>query len=289
VCWHVCWPVCWPVYVGSCCACRHMPCTADAAAAHKRHGSLRHVKHSAWLHCLGLPCNSQQASDTHLLPRCPAAVRAHQANSHAKKGWEQLTDAAVAALSAQRSGLVFLLWGRPAQEKGKVISRTRHHVLTCAHPSPLSASRVGDGTLAAAACAACCAVLHAVLCAVLCCSLEHELRAQVACITGRLVRPAVSMLCLASTSACCMHAQRDWGDSDRNSCGVLRRHVLNVPLSWSGPPLQGFVGCKHFSQANSYLAKEGMPPIDWQIDSISAQAQQAAAQQLRQQQQQRQQ
>jgi uracil-DNA glycosylase len=74
-------------------------------------------------------------------------VRAHNANSHAKQGWEQLTDAAVAALSQKRSGLVFLLWGKPAQDKGKVISRARHQVLTSAHPSPLSATRVGAQAL----------------------------------------------------------------------------------------------------------------------------------------------
>lgn len=77
-----------------------------------------------------------------LLLNAVLTVRAHSAASHAKKGWEKFTDAAIQELSGERSGLVFLLWGRYAQEKGKVIDRSRgHHVLTAAHPSGLSASR----------------------------------------------------------------------------------------------------------------------------------------------------
>ncbi len=60
--------------------------------------------------------------------------------SHAGKGWEAFTDRAIAELSARREGIVFLLWGRYAQQKGAVVDRSRHHVLTAAHPSPYSAS-----------------------------------------------------------------------------------------------------------------------------------------------------
>ena len=68
-------------------------------------------------------------------------VRAHNAASHAKKGWEKFTDQAIAKLSKERSGIVFILWGKYAQEKGKVIDAKKHHILTSAHPSGLSASR----------------------------------------------------------------------------------------------------------------------------------------------------
>jgi uracil-DNA glycosylase len=60
--------------------------------------------------------------------------------SHAGKGWERFTDRAIAELSERREGIVFLLWGRYAQQKGAVVDRARHHVLTTTHPSPLSAS-----------------------------------------------------------------------------------------------------------------------------------------------------
>jgi uracil-DNA glycosylase len=60
--------------------------------------------------------------------------------SHAGKGWERFTDRAIRELSERREGIVFLLWGRYAQQKGRIVDTTRHHVLTTAHPSPLSAS-----------------------------------------------------------------------------------------------------------------------------------------------------
>ena len=60
--------------------------------------------------------------------------------SHAGKGWERFTDRAIRELSERREGIVFLLWGRYAQQKGAVVDTTRHHVLTAAHPSPYSAS-----------------------------------------------------------------------------------------------------------------------------------------------------
>jgi uracil-DNA glycosylase len=60
--------------------------------------------------------------------------------SHAGKGWEAFTDRVIAELSARRDGIVFLLWGRYAQQKGVIVDTARHHVLTAAHPSPYSAS-----------------------------------------------------------------------------------------------------------------------------------------------------
>ncbi len=76
-----------------------------------------------------------------LLLNSTLTVRAHQPRSHAAIGWEPFTDAAIEALSRDRSGLVFLLWGSDAIRKGHAIDRSKHLVLTSPHPSPLSAHR----------------------------------------------------------------------------------------------------------------------------------------------------
>ncbi|XP_034991413.1 uracil-DNA glycosylase isoform X4 [Zootoca vivipara] len=76
-----------------------------------------------------------------LLLNAVLTVRAHQANSHKEKGWEQFTDAVVSWLNSNLDGVVFMLWGAYAQRKGSSIDRKRHHVLQTAHPSPLSVYR----------------------------------------------------------------------------------------------------------------------------------------------------
>lgn len=76
-----------------------------------------------------------------LLLNTVLTVRNHQANSHAKKGWEQFTDAVIKAISDKKEGVVFLLWGNSAQEKSRLINVTKHHILKSAHPSGLSANR----------------------------------------------------------------------------------------------------------------------------------------------------
>ena len=74
-----------------------------------------------------------------LLLNATLTVRAHQAGSHQRKGWEDFTDAAIRTLAEQKEHLVFILWGAYAQKKGAFINRDKHLVLTSAHPSPLSA------------------------------------------------------------------------------------------------------------------------------------------------------
>lgn len=103
-----------------------------------------------------------------LLLNTVLTVRAHQANSHKGHGWEQFTDAVISAVNAQDRPIVYMLWGRPAQEKASMLNNPKHLILKAPHPSPLSAYR-------------------------------------------------------------------------------------------------GFFGCKHFSQANSFLQEHGIEPIDWQI------------------------
>jgi len=76
-----------------------------------------------------------------LLLNATLTVRAHQAGSHQKKGWEKFTDSVISILSNDKQNLVFFLWGAYAQKKGEAIDRTKHLVLESVHPSPLSASR----------------------------------------------------------------------------------------------------------------------------------------------------
>lgn len=73
-----------------------------------------------------------------LLLNSVLTVQAGLPTSHSRIGWQQFTDAVISYLSARRSGLVFLLWGRFAQEKSALIDPSRHHVLMAAHPSPLA-------------------------------------------------------------------------------------------------------------------------------------------------------
>lgn len=78
-----------------------------------------------------------------LLLNATLTVRAHQAASHQRRGWEEFTDAAIRALSAHREHLVFILWGGYARSKAPLIDASRHLILQSVHPSPLSANRGG--------------------------------------------------------------------------------------------------------------------------------------------------
>lgn len=76
-----------------------------------------------------------------LLLNATLTVRANQAGSHQKKGWEQFTDAVINKINAEKENVVFILWGNYAISKGKFIDQNKHLVLSSVHPSPLSASR----------------------------------------------------------------------------------------------------------------------------------------------------
>lgn len=76
-----------------------------------------------------------------LLLNATLTVRAHQAGSHQNKGWEQLTDAVIKAISEYKKDIVFLLWGGFAKKKSKLIDENKHFILQSGHPSPLSANR----------------------------------------------------------------------------------------------------------------------------------------------------
>ncbi len=76
-----------------------------------------------------------------LLLNATLTVRAHQAGSHQKKGWETFTDAVITYISDNTENVVFLLWGGFAKNKSKLIDTIKHKIFTSGHPSPLSANR----------------------------------------------------------------------------------------------------------------------------------------------------
>ena len=76
-----------------------------------------------------------------LLLNTVLTVRKGEANSHRKKGWEAFTDRVIQVLNEREDPVIFILWGNNAKEKSKMITNTRHYILTAVHPSPLSASR----------------------------------------------------------------------------------------------------------------------------------------------------
>ncbi len=76
-----------------------------------------------------------------LLLNATLTVRANEAGSHQRRGWEEFTDAVIQGISEQKEQIIFLLWGGFAKKKGAKINQSKHCVLTTGHPSPLSANR----------------------------------------------------------------------------------------------------------------------------------------------------
>lgn len=76
-----------------------------------------------------------------LLLNATLTVRAHEAGSHQKKGWETFTDEVIQQISKEKENVIFLLWGGFAKKKAKLIDKKKHHILESGHPSPLSANR----------------------------------------------------------------------------------------------------------------------------------------------------
>ncbi|MFI3280460.1 MAG: uracil-DNA glycosylase [Rikenellaceae bacterium] len=93
---------------------------------------------------LGVPSSGnleRWAEQGVLMLNAVLTVRAHQAASHAKRGWEKFTDAVVKAVAENRIGVVYMLWGKYAQSKCAVVDPTKNLILQSVHPSPLSAYR----------------------------------------------------------------------------------------------------------------------------------------------------
>ena len=78
-----------------------------------------------------------------LLLNSTLTVRAGEAGSHQKKGWETFTDTVIKCISDQKQDVVFMLWGKYAQYKGAVIDSTKHFILKAKHPSPMAANYGG--------------------------------------------------------------------------------------------------------------------------------------------------
>ena len=79
-----------------------------------------------------------------LLLNSVLTVQRGQANSHARRGWEEFTDEIIKKLNADKEGLVFLLWGGPAQKKAASVDESRHTVIKTSHPSPLGATKTAS-------------------------------------------------------------------------------------------------------------------------------------------------
>eukprot|EP00953_Heterococcus_sp_UTEX-ZZ885_P027125 14600-Heterococcus_DN1.PRE.1 len=79
-----------------------------------------------------------------LLLNTVLTVEKGQAMSHRKQGWEQFSDAVIRQLNKSERPIVFLLWGKPSQEKGSSINKSLHKVITCSHPSPLGATKTSE-------------------------------------------------------------------------------------------------------------------------------------------------
>lgn len=86
-------------------------------------------------------CLEHWAKQGVLLLNTVLTVEAGKPQSHAKIGWQQFTDKVIECLNEHTQGIVFLLWGAPAQQKARIINPFKHRILTAPHPSPLSAHR----------------------------------------------------------------------------------------------------------------------------------------------------
>ena len=98
----------------------------------------REIEQDLGIRMSGRPNLENWARQGVLLLNSVLTMLAGEPASHSGIGWQQFTDAVIRYLSANREGIVFLLWGRFAQEKAPLIDPAKHHILTAAHPSPLA-------------------------------------------------------------------------------------------------------------------------------------------------------
>jgi uracil-DNA glycosylase len=89
-------------------------------------------------------CLTKWAEQGVLLLNAVLTVEQGVANAHKKRGWEIFTDAVIRHINREKKGVVFLLWGKPAQKKAAGITRSKHHVITSSHPSPLGATKTDE-------------------------------------------------------------------------------------------------------------------------------------------------
>ena len=76
-----------------------------------------------------------------LLLNATLSVRKSRPGSHQKQGWEEFTDSVIKTISDKKESIVFVLWGKFAEQKSELIDESKHHIITSSHPSPFSAHR----------------------------------------------------------------------------------------------------------------------------------------------------
>ncbi|WP_213021007.1 uracil-DNA glycosylase [Siminovitchia terrae] len=86
-------------------------------------------------------CLEKWANEGILLLNTVLTVRAGEAHSHRGKGWETFTDKVISLVNERETPVIFILWGKPAQEKIRLIDTTKHTIIKSPHPSPFSANR----------------------------------------------------------------------------------------------------------------------------------------------------
>ena len=84
---------------------------------------------------------SHWATQGVLLLNSVLSVRAHEASSHSKQGWERFTDKVISLINDKKENIVFILWGAYAKKKASIINSSKHHIIHSPHPSPLSSYR----------------------------------------------------------------------------------------------------------------------------------------------------
>jgi uracil-DNA glycosylase len=89
-------------------------------------------------------CLEEWAQRGVLLLNAVLTVEDNKPNSHQGRGWEEVTDALVKAVSDGKENVVFMLWGIPAQKKGILVNSKKHHIITSSHPSPLGAAKTAS-------------------------------------------------------------------------------------------------------------------------------------------------
>lgn len=98
----------------------------------------REIETDCGIRMSGYPNLERWASQGVLLLNAILTVRAGEAASHSRIGWEEFTDAVIRYISDNCEGVVFMLWGNFARSKRELIDTSRHHILEAAHPSPLA-------------------------------------------------------------------------------------------------------------------------------------------------------
>ncbi|MQL90711.1 hypothetical protein Taro_023315 [Colocasia esculenta] len=193
-----------------------------------------------------------------LLINTVLTVRNHQANSHAKKGWEQFTDAVIQTISQKKSGVVFLLWGNSAQEKLRCAFVWQEYLVPC-----IAAFQGFGCTLDGA--------------------YDITKKRKTRNTIGRTTTETHyrkknfkrrSVLTVATPVLILLHhlasslrflSLFNGSHTGRRLIDESKHHILRAAHPSGLSANRGFFGCRHFSKANEILERMGLTPIDWQL------------------------